>query len=213
MIKNANCIIVGGPIAVGKSSLVEKLPFIGIQELNDDDKFQNLLLEKLYKGDKLASQILQFDMLLTRFRKYEELADQEKIHVFDRSIFEDSLFAKFLIEDVDTRNFYQAIWKDCVNKIVTNIGTPRLYIFLDCSWSTFKKRLFKRNRTIEISNFENNEKYFKKLLRAYKHHMISIFKKYKIEHLIINTNYKTTKQIRDIVITELSIRGIGDEIK
>lgn len=109
MIKNANCIIVGGPIAVGKSSLVAKLPFIGVQELDDDDQFQNLLLEKLYQKDKIASQILQFDMLLTRFYNYQELANKDKIHVFDRSIFEDSLFAKLLIEDANTKNYYQAI--------------------------------------------------------------------------------------------------------
>lgn len=66
---------------------------------------------------------------------------------------------------------------------------------------------------METKNFESNKKYFKKLLRNYKQHMNAIFRKYKIEYLVINTNDKTTEEIRDIVLNELSKRGIGDEIK
>lgn len=212
MIKDANCIIIGGPIAVGKSSLVESLPFMGVQELYYEDELQSILLKKLYEGDKVAAELLQFDMMLSRFEKYKSLANKNKLHVFDRSIFEDSIFAKFFLKNKASKNYYQAIWKDKINELIKNIGKPKLYIYLDCSWLTFKKRLFKRSRSIETNYFKENELYFKKLLRAYKQHMLLMFKKYKLNYLLINTNNKSIQKVQEIVSDELNIQGICDEI-
>ncbi len=212
MIKDANCIVIGGPIAVGKSSLVANLPFIGVQELYYNDKFQNILLRKLYEGDKIASQLLQFDMMLSRFERYKSLSNTPKLHVFDRSIFEDAIFAKFFLKDKNTKVYYESIWKDRINELINKLGRPKLYIYLDCSWATFQKRLFNRNREVEIKNFVENEDYFKKLLRIYKQQMLLMFKKYKLNYLVINTNHKTQDIVREFVMNELSKQGICDEI-
>lgn len=212
MAKNANCIVVGGPIAVGKSLLVDNLPFVGVQELYYDDKFQDILLSKIYQGDKLAGELLQFDMMLFRFERYKSLANQAKLHVFDRSIFEDDLFARFFLKNKATKTFYKSIWKDKINFTINKIGKPKLYIYLDCSWSVFKRRLFERNRLIETENFAINEQYFKKLLKSYRGYMMNIFKKYKLNYFIVNTNHKSAEKVREVVMHELHKRGIGDEI-
>ncbi len=96
MEKFANVIVVGGPIAAGKSSLVGALPFIPVQELDPNDELQKLLLAKLYEGDEIAAQVFQLDMMLSRFDKYKKVANLKEIHVFDRMIFEDKLFAFLL---------------------------------------------------------------------------------------------------------------------
>lgn len=208
MSKNANCIVVGGQIASGKSSLVDALPFIGVQELCYGDNFQNILLKKMYEGDKIAGKILQFDMLLHRFEKYKNLANKNKLHVFDRSILEDCLFSDFFINEKNAKTFYYNLWKEKVKELINVIGKPKLYIFLDCNWENFKKRLFKRNRLVETNQFNKNELYFKNLLDKYKPYMMNIFKKYKLNYIIIDTNNKTKQQVFDEVVHNLNIQGI-----
>ena len=189
MSKVSNSIVVGGPIAVGKSSLVGALPFIPVQELDPNDELQLLLIEKMYEGDPIAPQIFQLDMLLTRFDKYKKMANDPEAHVFDRSIFEDKYFAKNLLKNYpNIWNYYHSIWKDKVEELLKEIGLPKHYLLLTCDWKTFKERVFERNRLPEIENFEANESYFKDMIDNYEKFMKDIFKEYGIEYTVLNTN-------------------------
>lgn len=202
--KMANAIIIGGPIAVGKSTLVGSLPFFPIQELDANDELQQLLLEQMYVGDPIAPQVFQLDMLLTRFDKYKKYANQEKTSVFDRSIFEDIFFAKKLLKNYpNVWNYYHAIWKDKVEELLEEVGAPRLYILLTCDWENFKNRVFARNREAEINNFQRNEEYFKSMINEYEEFMKKQFEEYKLPFVIINTNDKKQIEIIDYVKTIL----------
>ena len=189
MSKISNSIVIGGPIAVGKSSLVGSLPFVPVQELDPNDELQLLLIEKMYEGDKIAPQIFQLDMLLTRFDKYKKLANSKEMHVFDRSIFEDVYFAKNLLTNYpNIWDYYHSIWKDKVKELITEVGLPKHYILLTCDWTHFKERVFARNRSAEIDNFEANETYFKNMIDGYEDFMVGIFKEYGIDYSILDTN-------------------------
>ena len=189
MNKLSNSIVIGGPIAVGKSTLVGSLPFVPVQELDSNDELQRLLLEQMYVGDLIASQIFQLDMLLTRFDKFKKLANDEKMHVFDRSIFEDVFFAKSLLSKYENIwEYYYSIWKDKVEELKSTIGLPKMYILLTCSWETFRERVFERDRSAETDNFSENETYFKNMIDTYEDFMVGLFKEHGIKYEIINTD-------------------------
>ncbi len=209
MKKISNAIVVGGPIAVGKSSLVGSLPFIPVQELDPNDELQRVLIQKMYEGDDIAPQIFQLDIMLQRHDKYLNLANADDVHVFDRSIFEDRLFAKILLEKKkNIWNYYHSIWKDKIKEVMEEIGKPRFYILLTCDFPTFKDRIFARNRTAEIENFGTNEPYFKNLLDIYQGYMNEIFEEYGIEHIVVDTSQMGKLEVIEFVQKELAKRGI-----
>lgn len=209
MSKVSNAIVVGGPIAVGKSTLVGALPFVPVQELDPNDELQKLLLEKMYEGDKIAPQVFQLDMLLTRFDKYKNVANEKEVHVFDRMIFEDIFFAqKLLSKYPNVWNYYHSIWLDKVEEIMNVIGKPKFYILLSCNWETFSKRVFDRNRKAEIDNFEKNKAYFKEMIEEYETFVVDMLKKYEIDYMVINTDDKSILEVIDVAKAELSKRGI-----
>lgn len=209
MNKFSNTLVVGGTIAAGKSSLVGALPFKAIQELDPNDELQKVLLEKMYEGDPIAKQVFQLDMMLTRFDKFKKLANSDEIHVFDRMIFEDRLFANMLFGDVkNIWAYYDSIWNDKVEELINEVGKPKLYILLDVNWETFSERIFARNRKVEIDNFEENKEYFKKLLDKYIPYMVEQLEKFNIPYVVIDTNKLGKLEVIDEVKSILKDRGI-----
>ncbi|NQZ65626.1 MAG: deoxynucleoside kinase [Mycoplasmatales bacterium] len=204
-----NTIVVGGPIAAGKSSLVGSLPFIPVQELDPNDELQKILLSKLYEGDMIAAQVFQLDMMLSRFDKYKNASESDEIHVFDRMIFEDKLFAFMLFGHLENVwEYYDSIWKDKVNELIKEIGKPKLYILLSISWDTFEKRIFERNRHVEIDNFEKNRPYFNKLISMYDSYVINMLEEYDIPFAVIDTNNLSKMDVVNKTKEMLEQRGI-----
>ena len=209
MSKVSNSLVIGGPIAVGKSSLVGSLPFIPVQELDLNDELQRLLIEQMYLGDTVASQIFQLDILLTRFDKYKDLANNKEMHVFDRSIFEDIFFAKALFSNYkNIWEYYFSIWKDKVEEIKKEIGLPKMYVLLTCTWETFKERIFQRQRKAETDNFNKNEEYFKDMIKTYEPFMIEMFKEQGINYVVVATDGLNKLEVIDKTKEILKTEGI-----
>lgn len=209
MEKISNIIVVGGTIAAGKSSLVGALPFKAVQELDPNDELQKVLLKNMYEGDPIAKQVFQLDMLLSRFDKYKKAVETGEVHVFDRMIFEDYIFAEMLLGEIpNVWDYYKSIWEDKVEEIVNEIGVPQLYILLDVDLEKFTERIFARNRSVEIDNFEANKTYFKELLLGYKDKMIAMFEKYKIPYLIVDTNNMDKLEVIDHTLNIIKEKGI-----
>lgn len=207
--KISNIIVVGGTIAAGKSSLVGALPFKAVQELDPNDELQKVLLKNMYEGDPIAKQVFQLDMLLSRFDKYKKAAESGEVHVFDRMIFEDYIFAEMLLGEIpNVWDYYKSIWEDKVEEIVNEIGVPKLYILLDVDLEKFTERIFARNRSVEIDNFEANKTYFKELLLGYKDKMVAMFEKYKIPYLIVDTNNMDKLEVIDYTLNIIKEKGI-----
>ncbi len=208
--KFANAIVIGGPIAVGKSTLVGALPFEAVQELDPNDELQKLLLEQMYEGDPIAPQVFQLDMLLTRFDKYQALANRKSLTVFDRSIFEDQFFALNLLKNyANIWEYYNSIWEDKVQELISDIGIPKLYILLECDWESFRERIFARNREAETANFQKNEAYFKNMISTYTAFMTASFQKYNIPYVVVNTDKMSKLEIIEFTKQLLIDRGIA----
>lgn len=213
-IKLSNSIVVGGMIAFGKSTLATELHKAIkesriVYELNDDDQLLNLLLEKMYSRENnlLYGSVFQLFFLLNRFDNYKTNCNKKELTIFDRSIFEDWLFAHENIVRPSVFSYYDSLWKDVAYELIYQQGVPKLYIILSGDWELFKQRLFERDRKVEIENFNKNKTYFKKLLEIYEEYMINVCKDFGIEYIVVDAKKPLQEKI-DIVIEK--IKTISD---
>lgn len=206
--KEANAIAIGGMISAGKSTVVENLVkkygFEPVYELSSDpNDLMNILLDKMYQREIIAESVCQLQFLLNRFQRYKECilsSNNPSIKVLDRTIFEDRLFAFHNMLDQPTVfEYYEKLWRDQVNQLVYEIGVPKLYIILKLDWDHFLERLYKRNRSVEIKNFKENEAYFKLLNRGYVEYLTSVCATYSIPYVVIDVSDKTIEQEIEII--------------
>ncbi|MCR8612877.1 MAG: deoxynucleoside kinase [Mycoplasma sp.] len=205
-----NIIIIGGPIAAGKSTVAGLLKYKNIQELNDNDELQKLLLESSISGNKMGRILFQLDLMIEKHKVYEKHArDNKEIIVFDRSIIEDSLFAKMTLEEYPNfYKYYVQIFNENIRQMKEEIGFPFIYFLLDITWDTFKNRIFKRNREEEIKNWELNENYYKNLLEIYVPTIEKLLLKHNIRYVKIDANEKNALEIKEEVEGVLESYGI-----
>ena len=204
---NNNLIVVGGPISVGKSTVVQTLPYIPVSELDDDNELQMILLEQTYDKGRVAPEVIESFFLINRSNKYKEFSKKTKAHVLDRSIFESLWFAK---GNMNKKSFdhFETLWNAEINDLIKNYGKPKIYILLTMNWKTFKQRLFTRGRNVEIKNFKNNKVFFKKHINEYEKHMICVFEKFGIKYAKVHTDKMNQDQVLESVLKQI---GRNDE--
>jgi deoxyadenosine/deoxycytidine kinase len=113
IVYNNKIIAVGGMIALGKTTLIEGLNkryknSIAVYELSEENKVQDLLLEGLYKKT-VTIDLLQLYFLNNRLKNYIETVKNNKDKdyiLFDRTTFEDPLFAKKLFQNSEQLKYY-----------------------------------------------------------------------------------------------------------
>ena len=203
-IKVTNAFAIGGMIGAGKSTLSRALgnalDAAVVYELKEDDHLQDLLLKKMYEGDKVSAITFQVYFFCNRFENYKLKSSANKLHVFDRTIFEDRLFAyQNMIDNPVVFKFYEGIWQEKAKQLIYSVGVPKLYIILDIKWDDFKKRLFERGRKSETDNFDENEMYFKAIHDGYTDYLVKICQTYDINYIIIDANIPTDKQVEIII--------------
>ena len=190
----ANLIVVGGPISVGKSTLVASLSLPQINELDENDEIQMILLENTYKKGRVSPEVIENYFLQIRKNKYFDYSKKMETHVLDRSIFESLWFAKGNMSKKSFSHF-EKLWKSEINELISVVGKPKLYILLTMTWDTFKERLFNRGREVEVMNFKENEDFFRKHIKEYEEHMIEVFKIFNINYVKISTDNLFPEQI------------------
>lgn len=198
----ANLIVVGGPISVGKSTLVSSLGFPQINELDENDKVQMLFLENTYKKGRVAPEVIEHYFLQNRKQKYFEFSNTLQTHIFDRSIFESLWFAKGNMNSKSYK-YFKKQWKSEIEDLIKTVGRPKLYILLTMNWNTFKERLFQRGREVEVINFNENEEFFKKHIEEYEEHMTEVFKMFDINYVKIPTDNVFPEQISRIALEKI----------
>ena len=202
----SNCIVIGGMVSSGKSTIVERLSkqfnFIPYYELpNDKNNLMYILLDRMYKREEVASSVCQLQFLLYRFSCYRDglKKNKETIKIFDRSIFEDRLFAFFnMLDQPNVFEYYEKLWRDKINELLYVVGVPKLHVILSVDWETFKECLFKRNREIEIKNFEKNKNYFYMLNECYVEYLKNICDTYFIPYVVIDARQPVDEEIKII---------------
>lgn len=214
--KEANCIAVGGMISAGKSTIVEaivkKYKFEPIYELSSDpNDLMYILLDRMYQREVIAESVCQLQFLLNRFERYKLGLDHNPkvTKVYDRTIFEDRLFAFHNMLDQPTvYEYYEKLWRDQINQLIYEIGTPKMYFILSITWDKFLERLYKRNRAVEIKNFKKNEQYFKLLNKGYIEYLTSVCAAYRIPYVVIDVSDKEvpdTMKIIDKVLKKIGL--------
>lgn len=203
-IKVANAFAIGGMIGAGKSTLSRALGEVlnadVVYELKEDDELQNILLKKLYEGDKTSAIAFQVYFFCARFDNYKNGVLNSNVSVFDRTIFEDRLFAhQNMTSDPITFGFYDSMWHDKTKELIYSVGVPKLYIILDLKWEEFKDRIFRRGRKSEVDNFSKNEAYFRSIHSVYKDYLVNVCEVYGINYLLIDASLPTDQQIKIIL--------------
>ncbi len=205
---NANIVIVGGTIAAGKSTLVENLAkstgWQPVQELREGDALQEIILNKLYEGERIHLATVQYYFISNRYKQYEEVHNGLITSILDRGIWEDWFFAKLLMakEPLEYEH-YKVLWSETIEKLVNTYGLPKAYIYVWVDWDTFKERIFSRNRESEILNFNANEQYFKNLLHEYNTNFVKLLKEWNIEPIVIDSVELSKEETLEFALKEL----------
>ena len=105
---------IAGVVGVGKSSLTKLLEDDGYQ-IFKEPVFDNPLLDKFYYDKQRYAFILQIFFLNKRFEMCKE-ASQTKDSVMDRSIVEDTIFAKMLRDSGDMSPYEYQVYKELFDK-------------------------------------------------------------------------------------------------
>ena len=200
-IKISNSYAVGGMIGAGKSTLTRALAKAInadiVFELNEKDELQNILLKKLYEGDKNSAIAFQVYFFCSRFENYRNGIKNNNLTIFDRTIFEDRLFAhQNMTSDPVMFGFYDSMWHDKVKELIYSVGVPKLYIILDIKWDEFKKRIFERGRKSEVDNFAKNEAYFKSIWNIYLNYLVDVCQVYGINYMIIDASIDVEDKVK-----------------
>ncbi len=140
---------IAGMIGAGKSTLATALgEHLGIQAYYEPVK-DNEYLQDFYKDTKSHSFAMQVYLLNRRFQQHQEIIWKGQSAVQDRTIYEDSIFARMLAETglMDARDYrtYQSLFKNMSNFMCK----PSVIVYLDVSPKTSQERIRRRSRGVE----------------------------------------------------------------
>ena len=165
---NKNFISVSGLIGVGKSTLTEKLA----EALGFSSYFEpvdkNPYLADFYLSPEKFSFEMQIYFLSERFRQHQELIWAEGGGVQDRTIYEDSVFAKSLLEKgLLSPRSYETYTK--LFSIMSNfLAMPTIILYLKAPPEVCLERIRRRNRSqevgISLEYLETLEKHYDELM-------------------------------------------------
>lgn len=148
---------IAGTIGVGKSTMTKALA----EALNFESVFEevkgNPYLDLFYKDMKRYGAIMQVWLLNHRYRQHKEFVSRIAMGrcrgvVQDRTIWEDTIFARMLYEHPDRLisqldyNTYMDLFD---NMVLRDLVYPQLMIYLDCRPETALERINARGRNIE----------------------------------------------------------------
>lgn len=140
---------IAGMIGAGKSTLAKELG----EHLGIDTYYEpvadNAYLEDFYRDTKSYAFAMQVYLLNRRFQQHQEIIWRGRSAVQDRTIYEDSIFAKMLahtglMDDRDYRTYVQ-LFRNMSNFMCK----PSVIVFLDVSPAASAERIRMRNRDVE----------------------------------------------------------------
>ena len=140
-------IVVEGPIAVGKTSLAERLANALGARLVLEETEENPFLRKFYENPEKYAFPVQIFFLLSRYRQQFELAQRD---LFERAVVADYFFAKDQIFarlnlDSDEYTLYLQIYRMLDARTVR----PDLVVYLEARGDVLARRMRRRDRDYE----------------------------------------------------------------
>ena len=142
---------IAGVVGVGKSSLTNliwnKWKFVPFRE----PVFDNPLLDKFYYDKKRYAFPLQVFFLNKRFEMCKKSLEYGS-SVMDRSIIEDTIFAKMLRDSGDRDPYEYQIYRELFNNMMEHVVQPDLMVYLKVQPEEAVRRIRKRGREYEVKN-------------------------------------------------------------
>ncbi len=140
---------IAGMIGAGKSTLATALgKHLGIDVYYEPVE-NNEYLEDFYRDTRRYSFATQIYLLNKRFQQHQEIIWRGRSAVQDRTIYEDSIFAKMLAESglMDERDYrtYIELFRNMSNFMCR----PNLIVYLDVSPERSMERIQARGRGVE----------------------------------------------------------------
>ena len=142
---------IAGVVGVGKSSLTNliwnKWKFVPFRE----PVFDNPLLDKFYYDKKRYAFPLQVFFLNKRFEMCKKSLEYGS-SVMDRSIIEDTIFAKMLRDSGDMDPYEYQIYRELFINMMEHVVQPDLMVYLKVQPEEAVRRIRKRGREYEVKN-------------------------------------------------------------
>ena len=193
-----NFIGISGLIGAGKTTLAKALGKVLNLPVYYEPIIENEYLEDFYRDMKRYSFSFQIYLLNCRFRQHQQVLWNGTGGIQDRTLYEDSIFAKVLYEDgnMEEREYktYLNLFKNMSNFMKKNT----LIIHLDCKPEESLERIKRRARGCETGI---TLEYLNKLYKGYEDFIKEISKV--IPVLRVNySKFKTAEEMADIIKKE-----------
>ena len=193
-----NFIGISGLIGAGKTTLAKALGKVLNLPVYYEPVIENEYLEDFYRDMKRYSFSFQIYLLNCRFRQHQQVLWNGTGGIQDRTLYEDSIFAKVLYEEgnMEEREYktYLNLFKSMSNFMKKNT----LIIHLDCKPEESLERIKKRARGCETGI---TLEYLTKLYNGYEEFIKQISKV--IPVLRINySKFKTAEEMAEIIKKE-----------
>lgn len=195
LLKENNFIGISGIIGAGKTTLAKELGKIMDLPVYYEPIIENEYLKDFYSDKKRYSFSFQIYLLNVRFRQHQQILWNGAGGIQDRTLYEDSIFAKVLYEEgmMEEREYitYLNLFKNMSNFMKKNT----LIVHLDVSPEEALNRIKMRNRGCETGI---SVEYLTKLYDAYEEFLKEISKVMPV--LRVNYNkFKTAEEMAKII--------------
>jgi deoxyadenosine kinase len=141
---------VAGMIGAGKSTLARALGEHLSLDVYYEPVVDNEYLEDFYRDTARYSFAMQIYLLNRRFQQHQEIIWRGRPSIQDRTIYEDSVFAKMLSDSglMDPRDYetYVQLFRNMSNFMCK----PNVIIYLDVDPETSMERIRGRSRDVEV---------------------------------------------------------------
>lgn len=184
-------ISISGIIGAGKTTLTTALGEVMSLPVHYEGVIDNIYLSDFYKDMKKYSFPLQIYLLNKRFQQHQKIVWMGKGGVQDRTIYEDSIFAKMLMEQGNIEKRDYDTYLELFSNMSNFMRKPNLIVHLDVKPETSLKRIKERSRNCETSITLD---YLKDLYTAYEKFITSISKEIPVIRVDWNT-YRDPKEI------------------
>ncbi len=189
---------IAGMIGAGKSTLATELG----KHLDIDVYYEpvedNEYLQDFYRDTATYSFAMQVYLLNRRFQQHQEIIWKGRPAIQDRTIYEDSVFAKMLVQQdlMDERDYrtYVQLFKHMSNFM----RKPNVIVYLDVSPQKSAERIALRSRGVESGI---SVEYLRALYQGYQEFIDEISKVIPV----ISVDYErfpTPEQMADVIIRE-----------
>ncbi len=189
---------IAGMIGAGKSTLATALgEHLGIDVYYEPVK-DNEYLEDFYRDTARYSFATQIYLLNRRFQQHQEIIWNGRSAVQDRTIYEDSVFAKMLVgldlmEERDYRT-YQSLFAHMSNFMCR----PNVIVYLDVSPERSMERIELRSRGVESGI---SMEYLKALYQGYEEFIADISRLTPVIRVDYD-RFRTVEEMADVIQRE-----------